>query len=541
MFIAARLRRLMFLVFSLFVSFYLLSVQAVFAQSSNIYGLVIGIDDYLGTQNDLAGAANDANDIELALKRAGARQVYKFLNTEAVKANIRKAWKHLVAQANAGDTIIFTFSGHGSQEKEPAGRNGETDGLNENFLLAGFGPSGPNTNERIVDDELFLWAKEADDKGVKVILVADSCHSGTMHRVIKQKSVRYRKGKFRDIQNDQLVYPSTAIAQLNEDDLKHFTFIGATTDDRLTPEITIGGHWRGALSWSFARALEGLADRDGNGLVSQYELLNYIVPAVRAHVENQQSPQISPLRANSDFLFPVTFASASQATPISLVKSQTGGNRGSTFSVLRVAVTGGTGKNLSEIKGVEIVENESDADIVWKVSEGIVEHRIGGMVAENVDQEAARYVVNKWAAIKFLKSKMLSYPVKMSLPRGDHRYKVRELVEIEITDVNYPYVTLFNLPPDGKVEFFLPRPNRPREATKRWSGRLYKQKFRVSNPPYGAEHLVAIYSKEVLNGLHVALRGMKTAKSAQALRNVLEEALGRQDVQVGVLSIYTGR
>ncbi len=538
---ASKYKKLAVLLISLFVSASVFTLQTTKAQSSNIYGLVIGVDDYLGTQNDLAGAANDANDISQALKRAGAQQVYRFLNGEAVKSNIRKAWVRLVEQAQAGDTIIFTFSGHGSQEREPAGRNGEADGMNENLLLAGFGPSGPSTNERIVDDELFLWAKEADDKGVKVILVADSCHSGTMHRAIGQKGIRYRQGKFRDIKNDQLQYPSQAAAYLSGEQLKHFTFVGATTDDRLTPEITIGGQWRGALSWSFARALEGLADRDGNGLVSQYELLSYIIPAVRAHVENQQSPQINPIRATADALFPVGLVSASQAGSANVVKANFGGHRGIHLSTLRVAVVGGSYKPLLGIKGIELVKDPAEADLVWKAQEGVVEHRIGGMVAENIDESRARFVINKWAAIKFLKSKMVSYPVKMSLPRGDHRYRIRELVEIEIDDVKYPYVTLFNLPPDGKVEFFLPHINRPQEATKNWSGRLYKQKFRVSNPPYGAEHLVAIYSKEVLSGLHLALNNMKTAKKAEALRQVLEEALGKQDVQVGVLSIYTGR
>jgi hypothetical protein len=63
--------------------------------------------------------------------------------------------------------------------------------------------------------------------------------------------------------------------------------------------VTIDGKKRGALSWAFARALEGRADKDGDGQVSELELLGYVVPAVHAQVESQQTPQVLPLRARS--------------------------------------------------------------------------------------------------------------------------------------------------------------------------------------------------------------------------------------------------
>ena len=52
--------------------------------------------------------------------------------------------------------------------------------------------------------------------------------------------------------------------------------------------MTIDGQKRGALSW-FSRAIEGRADKDSDGEVSEFELLGYIVPAVHALVESQQS------------------------------------------------------------------------------------------------------------------------------------------------------------------------------------------------------------------------------------------------------------
>ena len=51
------------------------------------------------------------------------------------------------------------------------------------------------------------------------------------------------------------------------------------------------------------------------------------------------------------------------------------------------------------------------------------------------------------------------------------------------------------------------------------------EKFKVDKPPYGAEHMVAIFSKDDLPDLHAALASMTTPERAEALRPMLEEAL----------------
>ena len=47
------------------------------AGAAELYGLVVGVDDYVGTANDLDGAVNDANDVAQALHRLGAREVIR--------------------------------------------------------------------------------------------------------------------------------------------------------------------------------------------------------------------------------------------------------------------------------------------------------------------------------------------------------------------------------------------------------------------------------------------------------------------------------
>jgi Caspase domain len=493
------------------------------ASGADLYGLTVGIDDYLDPVNHLDGAINDAKDVSQALERAGAREVVRLFNDDASKASITAAWDRLLAKAKRGDTIVFSYAGHGGQEPAPPTRHDKK--TIESFLLGHFEPSGPGTRERIVDDEMFAWLQEADRKGVKVIFVADSCHSGGMERSASAAGVKFRRMDYRVVA-DQLKFPPHA--GTDEADFQNVTFVAAVPADKLVPEVTIEGKQRGALSWAFSRAIEGRADKDGDGKVSEFELLSYIVPAVHALVESQQTPQVLPLRARS----------------VPLVTLREGGTKPEAQAdeeslKLKLAVEGGDASAVSGLPFVTVVNDKAQADLIWS-ADGKVEHVVGGVVAENVDAQSIKGVVSKWAALKWLNHQAALAPVPGKLLSGNQRYAVGDLVQVEIADAKYPHLTLFNLPPDGRVEFYVPDPNKPEEAKKDWSSAPIHETFKVDKPPYGAEHMVAIFSKNDLSDLHVALAAMTTPERAEALRPLLEEALKGQDVQIGVIDIYTG-
>lgn len=517
-----------------------LGVSAPAHAKGDLYGFVIGINDYLGKANDLAGSANDAEDIAGALRAARAKKIIKFIDQAGTKFNIERAFLKLVADAQSGDTIVFTYSGHGSQEPEPSGRNGEADGKNETFLLSGYTTKGPGTKERIVDDEIFAWLKQADDKGVNVVFVADSCHSGTMNRSVRNDVVHYRNADFGAIIDDELEFPPPETAKLTENDLKHVTFIGATTDDKLTPEVKIGGKWRGALSWSIARALEGRADRDVNGMVDQFELVGFIVPAVASLVESQQTPQVLPLRPERVALFPVD---PDAATKLVVASAETGASsvvRAAEQDALKVAVVGGEGAAAEGVPFTEIISEKSEADLIWYKAEGKVEHRIGGEVASGIDDKTIKPVIAKFAVLKWLNGNAALDPLSASLTSGDKRYRPGETVELAVEGARQPFLTIFNMPPDGRVEYFYPSQSNPEEAEKDWRTNVLKERFKVDHPPYGAEHLVLIFTDRPVPELHAVLAAMKTAKDAAGLQLVLEQVLAKRPFQIGVIDIYTG-
>lgn len=491
-------------------------------------GLVIGINDYIGTANDLDGAVNDANDIAQALVASGAT-VDLLIDGQATKAAIHDNWYALIDEAAPGDTIIFSYAGHGSQEPEPAGRGGEDDGLNENFLLGGYQPSGPGTLERIVDDEMFEWLKAAQDKGLEVIFVADSCHSGTMYRSVGSNHVRYRTGNFADpsLADDLLRMPPAEFAVTKEDDFNRVTFVGAVADNRLDPEVTINGQTRGALSWAFSRAIEGAADKDGDGALSQQELLAYLVPTVQIQAENQQIPSVAPLSVDHRPVVRIAARPNDQPVqPVIAIAPEV---------LVKVFVRGSAG--LPAVTGTAATADEATADLIWDPAAGTVDHRIGGRVAEGVGPDQLPAILSKYAALAFLKAHAAADPVDLALATGNQTYRRGDVFNVTLEGATLPYLTLFNLPPDGRVEFFMPANSQ--EALTDWRGGRMNQRLRVQNPPFGAEHLVAILTAEPATALHAALQQMGSAENAAGLAATLETVLAGQQFQAGIVGIYT--
>lgn len=135
--------------------------------------LCIGINDYPGTDSDLAGCVNDANDWAGLLRKRDFT-VKMMLNKEATGNGMRKALKSLVSDARKGDSIVIQYSGHGSFVPDVHGD--EPDGTDECLCPYDIAKHGP-----ITDDELYdIFSRLSP--GIKAVMISDSCHSGTVTR-----------------------------------------------------------------------------------------------------------------------------------------------------------------------------------------------------------------------------------------------------------------------------------------------------------------------------------------------------------------------
>jgi hypothetical protein len=150
------------------------------------YALCIGINDYPGTDSDLAGCVNDANDWAAALAKRGFT-VQTIFNKQATGKAMRNAIKATVAKAKSGDLVVIQYSGHGSFVPDVDGD--EPDGTDECLCPYDIRTRGP-----ITDDELFeLYS--AKQPGVKILMISDSCHSGTVARFAPITTPPTTKGK----------------------------------------------------------------------------------------------------------------------------------------------------------------------------------------------------------------------------------------------------------------------------------------------------------------------------------------------------------
>ena len=125
--------------------------------------------DYEGWSGPLAACEFDANDMEALAKSQGiaAKKLLTKAGTrKAVLGGIRGAAKAL----KKGDLFLLTYSGHGGQVPDVSGD--EDDKQDETWCLF---------DGQLIDDELYFELSKFA-AGVRVLVVSDSCHSGTVTR-----------------------------------------------------------------------------------------------------------------------------------------------------------------------------------------------------------------------------------------------------------------------------------------------------------------------------------------------------------------------
>jgi hypothetical protein len=138
------------------------------------HALCIGINNYPGTHMDLSGCVNDAKDWSAELASRGFK-VTQLIDSAATKAAMVDGFKTVIGEAAGGDTVVITFSGHGTYVPDLNGD--EIDGLDEALCPHDIQTGGG----ALLDDEVHtLFA--ARKPGVRLVLISDSCHSGTVTR-----------------------------------------------------------------------------------------------------------------------------------------------------------------------------------------------------------------------------------------------------------------------------------------------------------------------------------------------------------------------
>ena len=267
---------------------------------------------------------------------------------------------------------------------------GSMTGTTKRFCWAGFGAQdAASRGERILDDELESWFAEASRKDVHVVFLADSCYSGTMTRQARSTRLADPYAVTVDDAPPEAREPPTAA------DPGKVTFIAASLETELVPEVNIGGRMRGAASYAFARALDGSADHDGDGTVTRGELAEYIVAVANVH-GSQATPEVSPRTALSAPLIPA-------GTPASLPNPE-------------ITVSTSTGTRPAGVNAP--MAEFGEATLNWDARSGMVTNAEGDVLAYDVSERHVARIVEKYRLAERLKAVAARAPLRVVLDSG---------------------------------------------------------------------------------------------------------------------------
>lgn len=248
----------------------------------NKKAVCIGINDYPGTQNDLAGCVNDCNTWAGILSGQGFG-VTKLINSQADSKSVKAALSKLVSEAKTGDIIVFTYSGHGS------------------FVVDMTSPKPDHKNETIYayDGNVFDYEirsiLDGLADGVSMTVVLDSCHSGTATRLAMPGAPKPRFMPPRDPAMAALgSLPTAKRVFITESQMKEVLFAGCKSTE-YSYDARIGGTPMGAFSYYATRSLkDALANSKSLSCQGLFDAVRKQLPSS----DYPQTPQLEGSDAN---------------------------------------------------------------------------------------------------------------------------------------------------------------------------------------------------------------------------------------------------
>jgi len=221
--------------------------------------LLIGINEYKAPSVPTLGGS--VNDVELM--KATLIGKFDFLpenvlvlrDAEATRNQILKTIReHLIGPARPNDIVLLHFSGHGSQMIDVSGD--ELDGLDETIV-----PYDSRQGDvfDISDDEINGLLSELTRKTPNVVLILDSCHSGSASRAaLTGNTVRQippdtrqppKPESFARSERGIVEQPGSFLENSN------YVLISGSDANELSNESSFAGKRHGALTYFLVQAM----------------------------------------------------------------------------------------------------------------------------------------------------------------------------------------------------------------------------------------------------------------------------------------------
>jgi len=254
------------------------------------WGLFVGINRYeysplswvkIDGRNyglpDLSYCVADAHAMAAALQSTFTKQRV-LTDGQATLQALREAFSGWLSQAGEEDTVLIYFSGHGARLKDTDGD--EEDGWDEAFITY--------DRQLLVDDELSEWISELRAKNV--VLIADTCYSGTIHRAVRTFRIRDEARPLFPPLKDDIIgdfKPGTRAALVVPVERNIVVLTACKPDETAEEEESLG---HGAFTYYLLEAFKGPGDMDRDSWITAQEAYRYASSAILQHFN--QHPQL---------------------------------------------------------------------------------------------------------------------------------------------------------------------------------------------------------------------------------------------------------
>ena len=332
--------------------------------------LLVGINDYKylpakvsgkGTFSDLRGSLNDVSMMkEVLISKYGfsSHEIRVLTEKDASRKKIEETFNTwLVSGSKAGDLVLFFFSGHGSHVPDSSGD--ELDFWDE--VLCPYDATIFGGKNIIIDDELGSWLRRL--KGRDVVVIIDSCHSGTMTRSIKREVVSVleqtptSQSRLIPIIDYKPAYTQGKGFPSVDDEPEGQIFMSAAKEYQIAQEMkTSKGIHFGAFTISVVSGLTQLHDP------TYLRLYEYVTKMVKDTLNLNQDPQIEP--SSQEILDWPVFVTRSMTNTTSTIVSPETTIDSSTSTTSIQQTTSISSTSTTTIATTIIPELPSDAEVI---------------------------------------------------------------------------------------------------------------------------------------------------------------------------------
>ena len=230
--------------------------------------LLVGIN-YIGSECELSGCINDVKNLKkFLIENLDFKEDKVVILSEEnnlqlpTMNNIKDKIQWLVSNNTSGDTLVFHYSGHGSNIKDD--NKDETDKIDETIV-----PLDYITKGDIVDDWLFENMICKIIKNVNLYCFFDSCHSGTVidlkYNYKSKCKPRVSKNKIKNYDDNQWSDSFNFDIEKSKDVNGNIFMLSGCQDKETSADALINNKGQGAFTYCLLETLTNNLESSNDG------------------------------------------------------------------------------------------------------------------------------------------------------------------------------------------------------------------------------------------------------------------------------------